>query len=407
MKIDIAGINREELEIDWRAEAEKVDIGELERALDYSVQNVADNLEAFTSKFPSAGGVNGEYQPVGNADTFLCSDWTSSFWTGMVWLAYDLTGDQKYKKTGLIHSESFRKRYEENDILDHHDIGFLYTLSCVAAYKETGDEFSRETAVLAARKLLKQYMDKCGSLQQWGSPADPDNEKLGICIIDGCMNLPLLYWAAETTGETEFYEKAVSHISNAARYMMRDNGAVHQNLKFDVFTGKLLDAYTSQGDGDEAGCWSRGQAWAIYGFVLSYLYTGDKTLLELAGSCANYFLNRLQSDYCANWDFLYRKDSDQRDSSAVSIAVCGLLELAGQLPAADPYHDIYHAAAKVLLSSLTKNYLYTEEESRNALLKAGVYAFKSGLCVNEPVIWGDYFYMEALARLFQPLRIFW
>lgn len=89
-------------------------------------------------------------------------------------------------------------------------------------------------------------MDKCGSLQQWGSPTDPDNEKLGICIIDGCMNLPLLYWASNITGETEFYEKAVSHITNAANYMMRDSGAVHQNLKFDVFTGELLSAYTSQ-----------------------------------------------------------------------------------------------------------------------------------------------------------------
>lgn len=250
-------------------------------------------------------------------------------------------------------------------------------------------------------------MDKCGSLQQWGSPTDPDNEKLGICIIDGCMNLPLLYWASNITGETEFYEKAVSHITNAANYMMRDSGAVHQNLKFDVFTGELLSAYTSQGDGNEAGCWSRGQAWAIYGFILSYLYTGDETLLRLSEISANYFLNRLQSDFCANWDFLYKEDSDQRDTSAVATAVCGLLELAKQLPITDSAHDTYNAAAKVLLAKLTEKYLYTKEESSNALLKAGVYAFKSNLCVNEPVIWGDYFYMEALTRLFKSHRIFW
>ena len=401
------GRKKESLLIDWCALVQEVREDNFERALAYAVENVSDNLEKFTEKFPSSGGVNGEYQPVNNADTYLSSDWTSSFWTGMIWLAYDLTGEEKYKRAGLKQSKSFRKRYEENEILTHHDIGFLYTLSCVAAYKKTGDVLSRETAVLAARKLLEQYTDKCGSLQQWGSPVDSENKKLGICIIDGCMNLPLLYWAAQMTGEKEFYDKAASHICNAANYMLRDNGAVHQNLKFDVDTGKLLDAYTSQGDGASDGCWSRGQAWAVYGFVLSYVYTGDKRLLELSKICANYFLNRLQSDLCANWDFRYRKDSDQRDTSAVSITACGLLELAKQLPVTDPDHAIYNAAARVLISSLTENYLYTKPESSNALLKAGVYAFRTGLCVNEPVIWGDYYYMEALVRLLRPHRIFW
>ncbi|MDO5416571.1 MAG: glycoside hydrolase family 88 protein [Lachnospiraceae bacterium] len=404
---DISKITKEELKVDWLSLAEQVDTAEFTRALDYAVEIVSDNLEKFTDRFPTSGGVNGEYVPTTNASSLLWSDWTSSFWTGMVWLAYELTGEEKFKRVGLIHSKSFRERYEKNEILDHHDIGFLYTLSCVAAYKLTGDEFSKETAVLAARKLLKQYMEKCGSFQQWGSPTDPENAKLGICIVDCCMNLPLLYWASQATGDTEFYEKAYSHIRNASAYMVRDNGAVHQNLKFDVFTGELLKVYTSQGDGDENGCWSRGQAWAIYGFPLSYLYTGDKELLEYAKICANYFLNRLQSDYCANWDFLYTDDKDQRDTSAVSTAACGLLELAKQLPVTDPDRAVYEAAAKVLISKLTENYRYTKEESSSGLLKAGVYAFKTNLCVNEPVIWGDYYYMEALMRLTHVHRIYW
>ena len=351
---NISDIKKEKIAKDWIAEAKRVDSGIFDKALDYSVSVVSDNLENFRDYFPSAGGVNGEYQPTDNAGKILGSDWTSSFWTGMIWLAYELTGEEKFKETGLHHSESFRERYEKNDILDHHDIGFLYSLSCVAAYKLTGDEFLKETAILAARKLLKQYMEKCGALQQWGSPTDVNNQKLGGAIIDGCMNLPLLYWASTMTGDKEFFDKAYSHIKTAGTYLVRDNGATHQNIKFDVFSGDIIDIFTSQGDGNNDGCWSRGQAWAIYGFMLSYLYTGDKTLVEFAKICANYFLNRLQS-----------------------------------------------------IADITKNYLYTKSESSNALLKAGVYSFKSGLCVNEPTIWGDYFYMEALMRLTHIHRIFW
>lgn len=113
---------------------------------------VSDNLENFRDYFPSAGGVNGEYQPTDNAGKILGSDCTSSFWTVMIWLAYELTGEEKFKETGLHHSESFRERYEKNDILDHHDIGFLYSLSCVAAYKLTGDEFSKSES---SNALLK------------------------------------------------------------------------------------------------------------------------------------------------------------------------------------------------------------------------------------------------------------
>lgn len=400
-------IKKEVLSIDWIAESKRVDFAKLEQALSYAVDNVRDNLQEFTQKFPTAGGENGEYLPANNADTLLSSDWTSSFWTGMVWLAYELTGEEAFKKTGLQHTQSFRKRYEENDILDHHDIGFLYTLSCVAAYKLTGDAFSKDTAIHAAYKLLRQYMDKCGLFQQWGSPTDPENQKLGIAIIDCCMNLPLLYWAAEATGNPEFYNKAYSHICNVAKYFVRPTGAVYQNVKFDVWTGEVLDCYSFQGSGENDGCWSRGQAWAIYGFMLSYCYTGDKRFLELSQICTNYFLNRLQSDFCANWDFSYRSDDDQRDTSAVSIAACGILELAKQLPLGSAERAVYEAAGKVLVYELTQRYLYTKQESKNALLKSGVYAFTGNLCVDEPTIWGDYFYMEALTRLTKAHRIFW
>lgn len=405
--LDYTRVKNEPLKDDWVALASKIDDKVFKDALDYSTSVVIDNLDAFSEKFPSAGGVDGVYQPTNNADTFLYSDWTSSFWTGMVWLTYEATKNEKAKEVGLLQSKSFRERYEKNDILDHHDIGFLYSLSCVAAYKLTNDKFSYETALLAAEKLTTRYIKNCGMLQQGGSTTDVTDPRSGGSIIDGCMNLPLLYWASNMTGDKKYYDMAYSHICLAAKHMVTDRGAIHQNMKFNVATGELERVYTGQGKGGDDACWTRGQGWGIYGMMLSYLYTGDKDLVEFAKRTTNFFLNRLQSDYTPNWDFYYTDDKDQRDTSAGTITACGILELAKQLPLTDPDRAVYEAAAKVMIASLTKNYLYTREESPNALLKGGVYAFGKGLCVNEPVIWGDYYYMEALMRLTNLHHLYW
>lgn len=405
--IEYKRIKKEPLRTDWVELAKNISSVEFEKTLDYAVGLVRENLPYFTEKFPSSGGVNGEYQPTNNADPYLYSDWTSSFWSGMVWLCYDLTGEECFKEVGLKHSRSFRKRLDENNILDHHDIGFLYTLSCVAAYKAAGDEFSKDTALLAAKKLASRFRDKAGIIQVRGLLDDISHECTGEFIIDCCMNLPLLYWAADMIGERGYYDKAYSHIQNVANYMVKDDASTHQNFRKDIVTGAPLEGWTGQGDGNPDGCWARGQAWAIYGLPVSYSYTGDWSLLEVGKRVTNFFLNRLQSDFCANWDFLYKDDRDQRDTSAVTAAVCGMLELAKQLPLYDPDRKVYEAAAKVLLSQVIQNYLYTREESRNALLKSGVYAYKLDLCVNEPVIWGDYYLMEALARMTTYYRMYW
>ncbi len=405
--VDYKRITKEEVNKDWMALAEGIDGGEFRSTLDYAIRKVRGNLKDFTHKFPSSGGVKGIYQPCNNTDVFLYSDWTSSFWTGMVWLAYELSGDECFKEVGKVHVQSFRERLDQNEDLNHHDIGFLYSLSCVAAYKATGCEFAKETALLAAKKLSERFNEVAGVIQVKGDINDPANPRRGEYIIDCSMNLPLLYWASTVTGMESYKTMAYRHIQNVAKYMVKDNASSHQAFKISVETGEPLGGYTPQGDGHEDGCWSRGQAWAIYGLPISYTYTGDCSLLEVAKRVNNYFLNRLQSDHVANWDFLYQDDSHQRDSSAVSIAVCGMLELAKNLPLYDPDRTMYEAAAKVLTHSLIRHYLYAENEDSNALLKAGVYAFKTNLCVNEPTIWGDYYFMESLVRLTQYFRMYW
>ncbi len=404
--IDYSRIIKEDLNKDWCALAEGIEKEIFDETLKYAIKRVSQNLEPFTNKFPSSGGVNGIYQPCNNTDKFLYSDWTSSFWTGMVWLSYELTKDEKFKEIGDIHLKSFRKRLDENDDLNHHDIGFLYILSCVAAYKAIGSEFAKETALLAAKKLSERFNEVAGVIQVRGNVNSPDPNN-GTFIVDCSLNIPLLYWASDMTGDEKYRIMAKRHIKNVANYMVRDNAATHQSFTISTETAEPLGGSTPQGDGSLDGCWSRGQAWAIYGLPISYTYTGEASLLEVCKRTVNYFLNRLQSDNVPNWDFLYKTDDDQRDTSASAIAVCGMLELAKNLPLYDPDRKVYEAAAKVLTHSLIKNYLYSENEDSNALIKSGVYAFKTNLCVNEPTIWGDYFFMESLVRLTQYFRMYW
>ena len=377
------------------------------RALETCIDRVRANLSAFTYKFPSACGVNDAYLSTENADDLLCSDWTSGFWSGMVWLCYELTGDEQFKEVGLEHVKSFRNRLDRDIMLDHHDIGFLYTLSCTAAYKLTGDSFARETALMAAKKLSGRFREIPGIIQRGGNLNDPNDQHTGAFIIDCCLNIPLLYWAAQATGEQRYHEMAYRHIKNVQRCMILPDASCYQYFKLDIHTGEPIGGSTPQGANEPGCCWSRGQAWGMYGFAISYAYNGDTSLLESADRMSRYFLNRVQSDGICNWDFLYRSDDDQRDTSASAIAVCGMLELAKQLPLCEKARHIYENASLSILRTLIEHYMYTEEESPNAILRGGVYALRSNRGVNEPTIWGDYFFMEALVRVTRYFQMYW
>lgn len=391
----------------WLSCEAPLDFALYQHALQQCVDKVRANLENFTDCFPSACGQGDRYLPTKNADSFLASDWTSGFWTGMVWLCYEITGEEAFRKVGMEHVKSFRKRLDENDMLNHHDIGFLYTLSCTAAYKLTGDEFARETALLAAKKLGERFREVAGIIQRGGDLNDPNDQHTGAFIIDCCLNIPLLYWAAETTGDHRYYEMAYRHIKNVQKHVILPDASCYQYFKLDINTGEPLGGSTPQGANVEGCCWSRGQAWGMYGLGISYDYTGDASLLESADKMSRYFLNRLQSDDICNWDFLYRSDDDQRDTSAAAIAVCGMLELAKNMPLQSPDRKVYENASLAILRSLIENYMYTDEESPNAILKGGVYSFKSNRGVNEPNIWGDYYFMEALVRVTRYFKMYW
>ncbi|MNI41463.1 Unsaturated chondroitin disaccharide hydrolase [compost metagenome] len=161
-----------------------------EDAIQYVLSQIDRNLELFTDKFPSPSSSNNVYEVWDNVE------WTPGFWTGMLWLAYEVTGDAKYRLAAEGQLESYQKRLEDKKHTATHDLGFLYTLSCVAAYRLTGNEEAKKTALKAADLLLERYFEKAGIIQAWGNLDNPNQR--GRMIVDCCMNLPLLYWTYET-----------------------------------------------------------------------------------------------------------------------------------------------------------------------------------------------------------------
>jgi len=369
-----------------------------EDAIGFILKKIDENLDTFTYKFPDSASVNNIYPAIDNVE------WTSSFWTGMLWLAYEVTGDEKYRKVADIHMKSFKKRMDEKIEVNHHDMGFLYTLSCVAGYRLTGNEEAKQTAIDAADQLLTRFCEKAGIIQAWGDMKDPNQR--GRMIIDCCMNLPLLYWTSEVTGDDKYKNIAYSHAKQAEKYIVREDSSTFHTFYIDTETGEPRFGKTHQGYSDSS-CWARGQAWGIYGFPLSYNYMPDSEFITLPKKLTNYFLNRLPEDFVCYWDLIFTEGNEERDSSAAAIAACGLLELTKHMPLTDEYKEPYENAALKIVKSLSENYTTVTVPESNGILLHAVYGKPMNNGVDECNIWGDYYYFEALVRLLKDWKLYW
>jgi len=369
-----------------------------EAALQYILQKIEANLTSFGDRFPTSASHNLVYPLIHN------TEWTASFWTGMLWLAYDVTGEAHYRTAAERHLDSFRQHIEHRQAVDHHDLGFLYTLSCVAAYRITGNDDAKRTALKAVRHLSTRFLETPGIIQAWGALDDPGQR--GRMIIDCLMNLPLLYWATQVTGDPRYATIASRHAAQTANYIVRTDASTFHTFYLDAETGQPRYGNTHQGYSDDS-CWARGQAWGMYGFPLSYRYTRDRRLVALTEKLSNYFLNRLPDDLICYWDLIFTSGSEERDSSAAAIAACGLLEFAGALPLLHPQKRLYEHAAVQIVQSLTGKYTTRHHPESNGILRHGVYSKPGGRGVDECCIWGDYFYTEAVVRLLKVWQPYW
>lgn len=347
------------------------------------VDKVRAQAPRFNDHFPSACTTEMQYRLKGN------DDWTNGFWTAMLWMSYQVTGETYFKSLAQEQLVSFQQRLDQHYVLDHHDIGFLYSLSAVAGYRITGDY--QAMVIQAADVLSARYQAKGSFIQAWGALDDPTEYRL---IIDSLLNLPLLFAASELSGKQEYAEIGQQHYEQVLQHIIRPDYSTYHTFYYDAVTGKPLKGATHQGYSNDS-CWARGQAWILLGMPLYKRYFPTSQQRDLYGHLLTYYLDHSASDQVPYWDLIFHDPSQEpKDSSAAAIVACGLLE--AQAQGYQMNGEIY---ARGILKALDA---YRTKAGQEGLLQHGVYAYAEHKGVDEANLWGDYFYMEALMRLHEP-----
>ena len=370
----------------------------IDQAIDKVLRKVEKNILILEDRFPT---------PATNDNTYLAMDnteWPNGVWTGILWLCYEVSGTKHFREAAEKNVQSFIYRIENEIEVENHDLGFLYSLSCVSAYKLTGNDDAKEAAIMAAEKLLIRYQSKGQFIQAWGELGIQDNYRL---IVDCLLNIPLLFWATTITKDERYREVAIKHYHTTIENAIREDSSAYHTFFFDAKTGEPLYGKTRQGYSDSSS-WARGQSWLIYGLALFRSYCPEEDNKYLFEAITNYFLNRLPKDFVSYWDLIFMDGSEQsRDTSATAIVVCGLNLMDQFLPESNSHKLVYKYAQHSLLRSLLENYTESKTDGITALLNEGVYSWHSGKGVNEGNIWGDYFYLEALVRFKKNWKMYW
>lgn len=322
-------------------------------------------------------------------------DWVSGFFAGTLWYMYELTGDEYW-------ADHARKHTEILDTIQylkwHHDIGFMIYDSYGNGLRLKNPDGYKDVIVNAAKSLSTRFRPAAGIIQSW----DVDNGwqanngwKCPV-IIDNMMNLELLMKATEFTGDSTYYNIAVSHADQTMKNHYRPDYSTYHVVDYDPETGEVRGRYTAQGYSDES-AWARGQAWSLYGYTVMYRYTGDKKYLEQAEKVADFILNHpnMPEDLIPYWDFDCPDIPDTyRDVSAGAIMASALYELFGFTG-----NDMYKEKADKMIESLSSPaYRAAQGTNGGFILMHSVGSIPHGSCIDVPLNYADYYFLEALIR---------
>jgi unsaturated chondroitin disaccharide hydrolase len=320
--------------------------------------------------------------------------WTSGFWPGILWKIYQYTGDKQWK----LAADSFTRALKPDAYTSgfDHDLGFMLFNSFGNGYKLTGDSAYKAVILAAADSLATLFNPRVGTILSWPSLG----KKMGWphnTIIDNMMNLELLFWASKHGGGERLYDIAVKHAETTMKNQFRPDYSNYHVVIYDTVTGKVLKRITRQGYADSS-MWARGQAWAIYGFTMAYRETGKKEFLAFAGKVAGVYLKRLPDDMIPYWDFDAPRTADEpRDASAAAIAASGLLELSTYQQNKDTAGMYYLDAVRILKELSSPR--YQSGDKNDAFLMHSTGSKPDNSEVDIPIIYADYYYLEALMRL--------
>ncbi len=329
--------------------------------------------------------------------------WTNGFYGGLLWQLYKETGDDSYKEAAEDIEEKLDANFLDYNGMDH-DSGFKWLLTAVADYKFTGNEKSKNRGLLAAANLAGRYNINGKFIRAWNDWGDGRDTR-GWAIIDCMMNLPLLYWASDELDDPRFRHIAVSHANTAMKNFIREDGSSRHIVEFDLNKEGFVREYGGQGYA-EGTAWTRGQTWAIYGFVMSYIHTRDKKYLETSKRVADFFIDHLPDSNIVPVDFLQPKEPAYEDSTAAAIASCGLLHLAAELKDIDDKSAVkYEDAALKIMKTLTEERCDFDPEHDDLVLNCTAAYHDNDH--HFPIIYGDYYYVEALLYILGKGEYLW
>lgn len=346
----------------------------------------------------------------GNITYVGIEDWTGGFWPGALWYMFEHTQKPEWKAAAIKWTETL----ETNQFnTKHHDIGFMMYNSYGNAYRLTKNDKYKSILIQSAKSLCKRYNEKVGAIKSWNDKPSIDGKDTLFypVIIDNMMNLELLFFASKITGDTIYKHIAIKHAEKTMQYHLRPDFSSYHVVNYDTITGKPLHKETNQGYAHNS-TWSRGQAWGVYGFTMTYRETGDKRFLNTAIKMADFFINHknLPADKIPNWDFNVNEvgystpknaQANQlnyipRDASAAAIIASALLELSNY---AGSKSAIYKATAKQILSSLSSPSYLAKPGTNNGFILMHCTGNANRLSeVDKPIMYGDYYYLEALLR---------
>ena len=320
------------------------------------------------------------------------TNWCDGFFPGMMWIFHkrlvESGADGQYWMDQAIRYSTPLEPRQNDD--DSHDLGLLFLPTYHRWYRATKDQRVNEVVIQAGKTLAKRFNEKGHYLRSFVAE--------NSLFIDIMMNVGLIFYASRETGDKRLRDIAVRHCYTTRRTLVRGDGSTAHEGIFDLDTGAFLHQSTQQGYRGDS-CWSRGLAWGLYGFTTCYEYSSDPYFFDTAERLADYYITHTSGDGVPPWD--YNAPAGKRvlvDTSAAAIAAAGLLRLSKMHGDPSKAHFYWEAGTQIV-KTLCDKYLAAPDKKWEGILRGGVYHLHKGLGVDESVMWGEYYFLEALARV--------
>ncbi len=332
----------------------------------------------------------------GNTIYVPSRDWVSGFYPGCLWFMYEYSKDKKWKDAAAKWTSTLSK---EQFNTGTHDVGFMIYCSYGQGYRLEGIKEYESVIINAAKSLATRYNDTVGCTKSWSWGEKQQGWSFPV-IIDNMMNLELLFKASELSGDETYKNIAIKHAKTTMKNHFRDDYSSYHLVDYNPETGEVIRKRTFQGNSDESS-WARGQGWGLYGFTFCYRETGDPEFLQMAENIANYIINQPSTpeDLIPVWDYeMFGVEGEPRDASAAAVIASALIELS-TLSEREKADEYFHYAEKMLENLSTDTYLAKAGTNNNFILKHCTGHKPHNSEVDVPLIYGDYYFLEALLRM--------